>query len=315
MLYLYEVTSGCIIFIMENSNYEVDAIAGGFDILERDRHMPRTNDYDVAPDVLFRDVREQPTITMRVFDEEEHRKEQQQKQQLMRKDMEFTEIDHNPIDDRKSKTIEILADEQISVGNRYNDSDTEVSKRKTHRKRPFIKPNLKKSQKAFPGQLQTQRRLNQSRYQTKANMEKEKNVLPEQERTPRRRGPAVDAQTQTQTQTPKLKNTTLHPREQIFFEEKELDRKIRLNVANMEAQEHQYRQELRRVLLTAISQNVLAASEEGTRLSSDREQERRLETLNVLLSPHVTTMISDLFTGNNKKQTKEPQGNYEVFRH
>lgn len=334
---------------MENSQYHVDSTTTGFDIIEPDRNSPRTGDYDLPPDILFKDVREEPTITVRVFDEAAHEADKARQEQAKWEDMRYTQVDDSPIDTRKSKTIEILTDKEISHSGIYTHShsnnlgtDQKSKKRKTHRKRPFIKPPSPYLRKAFPGQLpsthahtpspvkrnspdQTQSRSHpRIRIKTTTNTNKMQNkTLPEQDEetaTMWRRGPPPEDTKTKQSSPPshQVANTkpyTREPREEMFFKEKELDQKIRLNTANMVAQEHQYRQELRRVLLEAISQNALKASEKETRLGTDREQERRLETLNVLLSPHVTSMISDLFSSPKPGQPKDPQGNYGIFRH
>ena len=94
---------------MDSGSSDSDA---QFKRIDRDSEPMRANSY--APDILFKDTRRPPTVTFVEHTEEDARSREEERKRRSAQDAQYVEIDHNPVDDRRTKSIEIIGSDQIS---------------------------------------------------------------------------------------------------------------------------------------------------------------------------------------------------------
>lgn len=88
----------------------------------------KPDDETYAPNVFFKDNRQEPTIVIRQVDEKKLEAQRKQKEKLMKLAEQFVQVDENPVDDRKTKSIEIVASPEMSAStSTYVRKDTPAS--------------------------------------------------------------------------------------------------------------------------------------------------------------------------------------------
>lgn len=70
---------------------------------------------EYAPTVTFRDERQPPTVTFRAFDEESHKRNKEAEKAIREQEAASVEVDENPVDARKGKSVEIRPVSQKST--------------------------------------------------------------------------------------------------------------------------------------------------------------------------------------------------------
>lgn len=70
---------------------------------------------EYAPDVFFKDNRQAPSVVIRQVDERKREAQRKQKEAIMKLAEQFVQVDENPVDDRRTKSIEIIPSAELSA--------------------------------------------------------------------------------------------------------------------------------------------------------------------------------------------------------
>lgn len=95
-----------------------------FKKIDRDSHPMRANSY--APDILFKDTRRPPTVTLSEHNDNNAHMRAKQAELQRKHDAQYVEIDHNPVDDRRTKSVKIVGSEQKSCSHNTDDTSDQV---------------------------------------------------------------------------------------------------------------------------------------------------------------------------------------------
>lgn len=96
---------------MQSDHFHENELSG-FEKLESEA-KPEGGEY--APDVFFKDNRQAPSVVIRQVDERKREAQRKQKEAIMKLAEQFVQVDENPVDDRRTKSIEIIPSAELSA--------------------------------------------------------------------------------------------------------------------------------------------------------------------------------------------------------
>lgn len=288
--------------------------------IEPDREYSRGHEeYIRAPEILFGDQRKEIECTIKAFDEEEHHAVTQDLKETEREDAQYVTIDENPIDDRKTKTIELKDNTEVSNSTSSNKKGKVTNSH--HRRKQKVNETEKKK---FPGEIQQKKsRLrrynNQQHHFHHQNQEKQEEeqmevtsgvkALRHRRHQEEQEGEEEGEEIQMKRQMASSRPPSLTPpppgpsqfqleREKQMKAEQNLVYQTRLNTANMAVENHAQRKQLKAVLIQALTGACAFSQDDSQALKNHKESLRAS-----LLSPQGTTLLSKLFL-----QTTDSQG-------
>jgi hypothetical protein len=301
--------------------------------IQPDREYSRGHDeYIRPPDILFGDQRKEIECTIKAFDEEEHHATIQEQQETEREDAQYVTVDENPVDERRTKTIELNDPSELSENDNKKQQE-ESSSRKQRLKLDRSKTNDRK----FPGELKKEksrlRRYKNTTEEEDMNQQQQQKqkqqpllqtsgariLKSEEDSAPAPPPPLPPTGMKRQSATGRPPSLTPPPpgpsqyqleRERQLQQEQKLAHQIRLNTANMEVENHAQRKQLKAVIIQALTGAFSFSTEDSQLLKNHKESLRES-----LLSPQGTSLIGKLFlpADQSKFQARARQEQQDLF--